>query len=511
MSVPAPAGGSQLTHRQILVVFSGLMLGMFLAALDQTIVATALPTIVGDLGGLDHLSWVVTAYLLTSTASTPLYGKISDLYGRKIMFQTAIVVFLVGSALSGLSQNMGQLIGFRAVQGLGAGGLMAMALAIIGDIVSPRERGRYQGYTGAVFADRECRRAADRRVLRRSPVVAVGVLHQHPDRDRRAGRDEFGAAAAVHPTAACDRFPRLGAARRRRLVPAAGHGVGWQRVRVGFTHDHRARRGCGGADRGVPGARASRRRAGAAVVSVPQLGVLGVEWSGVHRRSVDVRSPDLRPVVLAGRQRRQPDPVRSAADAADVGLDHRHGRFGAGDQPDRPLQAVPGGRHGDHDVRVVPAVAFRRRHVAVSSVRVHGCRRARDRSGDAGAGPGHAERCRGERPRCGHLGQFVLPVDGRRVRCSDLRVDLQQPSRPLSRRRRPAAGRGGPGRAAVRPGRTPSATSGHAGGRCRRVLAGSARHVPRGDPGRRDRVRRRVVPQGAPAARERPHRDGSDR
>jgi EmrB/QacA subfamily drug resistance transporter len=135
-----------------LVVFSGLMLGMFLAALDQTIVATALPTIVGDLGGLDHLSWVVTAYLLTSTASTPLYGKISDLYGRKIMFQTAIVVFLVGSALSGLSQNMGQLIGFRAVQGLGAGGLMAMALAIIGDIVSPRERGRYQGYTGAVFA-----------------------------------------------------------------------------------------------------------------------------------------------------------------------------------------------------------------------------------------------------------------------------------------------------------------------------------------------------------------------
>ncbi|MGD9793763.1 MAG: MDR family MFS transporter [Acidimicrobiia bacterium] len=152
MSVPAPAGGSQLTHRQILVVFSGLMLGMFLAALDQTIVATALPTIVGDLGGLDHLSWVVTAYLLTSTASTPLYGKISDLYGRKIMFQTAIVVFLVGSALSGVSQNMGQLIGFRAIQGLGAGGLMAMALAIIGDIVSPRERGRYQGYTGAVFA-----------------------------------------------------------------------------------------------------------------------------------------------------------------------------------------------------------------------------------------------------------------------------------------------------------------------------------------------------------------------
>ena len=146
------SGPVQLSHREILVVFSGLMLGMLLAALDQTIVATALPTIVGDLGGLNHLSWVVTAYLLASTASTPLYGKISDLYGRKIMFQAAIVLFLVGSVLSGAAQNMGQLIGFRAIQGLGAGGLMAMAMAIIGDIVSPRERGRYQGYTGAVFA-----------------------------------------------------------------------------------------------------------------------------------------------------------------------------------------------------------------------------------------------------------------------------------------------------------------------------------------------------------------------
>ncbi|HAX81041.1 MAG TPA: MFS transporter [Actinobacteria bacterium] len=128
------------------------MLGMFLAALDQTIVSTALPTIVGELGGLDHLSWVVTAYLLTSTASAPLYGKVSDLYGRKIVFQFAIVVFLIGSVLSGIAQSMEQLIVFRAIQGLGAGGLMVMALTIIGDILSPRERGRYQGYVGAVFA-----------------------------------------------------------------------------------------------------------------------------------------------------------------------------------------------------------------------------------------------------------------------------------------------------------------------------------------------------------------------
>jgi EmrB/QacA subfamily drug resistance transporter len=128
------------------------MLGMLLAALDQTIVATALPTIVGDLGGLNHLSWVVTAYILASTISTPLYGKLGDLYGRKRLFQFAIVVFLVGSALCGVSQNMGELIGFRALQGLGAGGLMVGALAIIGDIVPPRERGKYQGYMGGVFA-----------------------------------------------------------------------------------------------------------------------------------------------------------------------------------------------------------------------------------------------------------------------------------------------------------------------------------------------------------------------
>src|SRR4051812_4950828 len=116
----ATAPNVQMTHRQILMVFTALGLGMLLAALDQTIVATALPTIVGELGGFDHLSRVVSAYLLTSTASTPLYGKISDLYGRKRVFEAAIILFLIGSTLAGLSQNMGQLIAFRAVQGLGA-------------------------------------------------------------------------------------------------------------------------------------------------------------------------------------------------------------------------------------------------------------------------------------------------------------------------------------------------------------------------------------------------------
>ncbi|WP_225446833.1 MDR family MFS transporter [Streptacidiphilus sp. PB12-B1b] len=136
---------------KVRLVFLGVMLGMFLAALDQTIVSTALPTIVGDLGGAAHLSWVVTAYLLAATATTPLWGKLGDLFGRKYVFVVCIIVFLVGSALCGISQNMIQLISFRALQGLGGGGLMVLAMAVIADVVPPRDRGRYQGVIGAVF------------------------------------------------------------------------------------------------------------------------------------------------------------------------------------------------------------------------------------------------------------------------------------------------------------------------------------------------------------------------
>ncbi|MFF3887982.1 MDR family MFS transporter [Streptomyces sp. NPDC001914] len=138
-------------HGSVFVSIGALLLGMLLAALDQTIVSTALPTIVSDLGGLEHLSWVVTAYLLASTAATPLWGKLGDQYGRKRLFQTAIVIFLIGSALCGMSQNMGELIAFRALQGLGGGGLMVLSMAIVGDLVPPRERGKYQGLFGAVF------------------------------------------------------------------------------------------------------------------------------------------------------------------------------------------------------------------------------------------------------------------------------------------------------------------------------------------------------------------------
>jgi EmrB/QacA subfamily drug resistance transporter len=142
----------QPSKHEIRIVFTGLMLALALSALDQNIVSTALPRIVGDLGGLNHLSWVVTAFMLTSTTTTPVYGKLSDLYGRKPMFFTAIILFLIGSVLCGAAQTMFQLILFRAAQGLGAGGLITLAQTTIADLISPRERGRYQGIFAGVFA-----------------------------------------------------------------------------------------------------------------------------------------------------------------------------------------------------------------------------------------------------------------------------------------------------------------------------------------------------------------------
>ena len=142
----------KITKRRLWFILGALLLGMLLAALDQTIVSTALPTIVGDLHGGSHLAWVVTAYLLASTVSTPLWGKLGDQYGRKTFFQASIVIFVIGSALAGFSHTMTELIAFRAVQGLGGGGLMVGAQTIIGDVVSPRDRGRYMGLFGAMFA-----------------------------------------------------------------------------------------------------------------------------------------------------------------------------------------------------------------------------------------------------------------------------------------------------------------------------------------------------------------------
>src|SRR5260370_33575887 len=151
-AAPAGAGaGGSGVQREVLIVLPGLLLAIMLAMLDQLVVSTALPRIVGDLGGVTHLSWVVTAYVLASTVTTPLYGKLCDLYGRKRWLIIAIIIFLIGSALSGLAHSMDQLIAFRALQGLGAGGLLVGAIATIGDLGSPRERGQYMGYIMGVM------------------------------------------------------------------------------------------------------------------------------------------------------------------------------------------------------------------------------------------------------------------------------------------------------------------------------------------------------------------------
>ncbi|MCZ9346159.1 MFS transporter, partial [Streptomyces sp. TRM76130] len=148
---PAPGPAAALTPRRVRLVFCGLMPALLLAALEQMIVATALPGIVGELHGLDRMSWAITAYLLTSTVGLPIYGKLGDLVGRKGVFQFALLVFIIGSALAGRAQTMDQLIAYRAVQGAGAGGLMIGVQAIMADIVPPRERGRFMGLIGAAF------------------------------------------------------------------------------------------------------------------------------------------------------------------------------------------------------------------------------------------------------------------------------------------------------------------------------------------------------------------------
>jgi EmrB/QacA subfamily drug resistance transporter len=150
-TAPVPAQSPQVSEKQVKLAVGGVMVGMLLSALDQTVVGNALPLIVGELGGLSGLPWVVTIYLVTSMATTPLWGKVSDLYGRRRMFQTAIEVFVVGSVLCALSQEIWHLVVFRAVQGIGAGGLFVLALSVIADVVPPAERGRYQGAFGAVF------------------------------------------------------------------------------------------------------------------------------------------------------------------------------------------------------------------------------------------------------------------------------------------------------------------------------------------------------------------------
>ncbi len=266
-SQAATAAASQPSsgpRREILIVLPGLLLAIIIAMLDQLVVSTALPRIVGDLGGLNHLAWVVTAYVLASTVTTPLYGKLGDLYGRKRLLMIAIVIFLIGSALSGLSHSMDQLIAFRAIQGLGAGGLMVGAMATIGDLVSPRERGQYMGYMmGAMTL-----------AMIAGPLVGGYITDSFSWRWIFYINLPIGGAALIylaltlHLPRQADRAPRRLPGRRRAGRggdrPGAAAHLGRRAVRLGLAADPRPRRHRGRGHGRLPRHRGQGRRAGPA-------------------------------------------------------------------------------------------------------------------------------------------------------------------------------------------------------------------------------------------------------
>ena len=347
----APDASGVFTHRQILTILGGLMLGMFLAALDQTVVSTAIRTIADDLNGYDLQAWATTAFLITSTISTPLYGKLSDLYGRRPFYLFAIGIFVVGSMLCGLADSMYQLAAFRAIQGIGAGGLMSLALAIIGDIVPPRERSRYQGMFMAVFGTSS--------VL--GPVIggffagqdsllgitgwrwifylnvplgiaafAVVMRVLHLPHTRREHRIDWPGALALIVCL----VPLL-------IVAEQGRIWGWDSGRALLCYAI----GVDRADRvhprraGVQG----RRPAAAAHVQEPQL---RGEQRRQHRPGRrHVRRHPAAAAVPADRARLEPDGGRPADDPAGGGHhDRRHG-LRHRDREDRQVQDLPAGRH----------------------------------------------------------------------------------------------------------------------------------------------------------------------
>ena len=406
----------ELSRRQFVLTFGGLLLAMLLASLDQTIVSTALPTIVGDLGGLDQLSWVVTAYLLGATVSMPLWGRASDLYGRKRLFQAAIVVFLAGSALSGAAGSLGQLIAFRALQGLGAGGLMTLAMAIVGEIVSPRERGRYQGYIqmvfvlasvagpllGGVFADH----ASWRWVFYVNLPIGAAALaliatSLHLPVNRAPVKLDYLGAALLAGSLTC----LLLATTQGAELLYAGFAV----LLVAFV--------------------AQERRAAEPVLPLRLFRepVFDIVSAALFLTTLSFFAVIVfMPVFLQSVTGASATDVRlPAAAAADRG-DPQHARLGPRDLQDRPLQALPADRAGADGDRPARAVDDGRAHLAGDRRGAAGPLRPRLRPGLAGPHRGDPERRRPPRP--GHRDRLrePLPLARRSDRRRRLRSDLRR-------------------------------------------------------------------------------------
>ena len=391
--------GGELTHRQILTILVGLLLGMFLAALDQNVVSTAIRTIADDLGGLSQQAWATTAFLITSTISTPLYGKLSDIYGRKPLFLTAISIFILGSVTCTFAQSMYQLAAFRALQGLGAGGLFSLALTILGDIVPPRERARYQGFFLAVFATSSVAGPVIGGLLAGAPtilgidgwrwiflinvpigavalVVVAKVLNlPHIPRGRAhrlAGRHTAGGRTRA-------------AVARRRAGPRVG--LGLRRVRR-LLRARRTRAAALRARRALV-----RRRRPAAASTVPQQRVLAGHGGRRARRHDDVRRDRGAAAVPANRARGVADRERFPHAAAGRGDHDRLAALRPGHVAHRAVQGVPGGGHAAHAGRAGdPPLPDQRRHPVLGARPLHGDVRPRSGRLHADAGARGAER-----------------------------------------------------------------------------------------------------------------------
>ena len=440
----------------VLVSIGALLLGLLLAALDQTIVSTALPTIVSDLGGLEHLSWVVTAYLLASTAATPLWGKLGDQYGRKRLFQLAIVIFLIGSALCGMAQNMPQLIGFRALQGLGGGGLMVLSMAIVGDIVPPRERGRYQGLFGAVFGATSVlgpllgglftEHLSWRWVFYVNlpigivALVVIATALHIPRRTSRHAIDYLGTLLIASVATCLVLVASLGGTTwpwaSAQIIGLAVVGV---LLAVAFV--------------------AVERRAAEPVLPLklfrhPHLHP--GRRDQLHRRLRHVRRDDLSADLPPDRARHLAHHVRRAhaADGGRAAADVH--RLRADRQPHRPLEGLPGRGHRRHRPRSAPAAPARRAQFHAGDERVLLRLRPRARPRPPGARPHRAERGVLRGPGRRHLRRDLLPVHRRLLRRRHLRHRLLEPPRRQARRGvpgRPAAARHLARRAGGRPAR----------------------------------------------------------